>query len=75
LSDNELGKLVSSVSEAWRRLRVVADVIDEFDQFCRSHTTKQILGNIYPNLQLPTAVGPIDRAILDKLEVKAGGDR
>jgi hypothetical protein len=69
LSDDDLQKVVRSASEARRRLRVVADVIGDFDQFCKSQNTKELLQSLYRKIQIPATVGTIDRSAINKLGV------
>jgi hypothetical protein len=67
LSDEDLQNIVRNVSKASSLFRIVADVIDDFDHFCRSQNTQDLFRNIYPQLQLPVSIGPIDRSAIDYL--------
>jgi hypothetical protein len=66
-SDEELKTIVRAASEAQMGLRVIVDVLDDFDAFCKSNNTKIIMESFYPNVEVPAVVGPIDRSPIDKL--------
>jgi hypothetical protein len=68
LTDKDLQNVVHRSSEGQRHLRVVGDVIDSFDVFCRSSLMSNLMKILYPTLDMPPSIGPIDRTPIQKLE-------
>jgi len=67
-TDDELKLLMSQIGEAQWKLRMTAEMLDEFDAFCGSITTKQIMSIFFQGVKLPRTLGPVDRTPINKLD-------
>jgi hypothetical protein len=69
VSDDNLKSVVREVGEVQRQLRETAAILDGFDQFCRSSTSRELMQIFYGGMQIPKPPGPVDRMPIDKLSV------